>query len=478
MHLPLFGIKAYAIGIMLLAGACIAPHNALSQKKTGGIPAASGSLQQRIPHVMLDSLPNGMRIMFTRVNDLPLAEINVIVDAGIALEQSDEHGAAYCVSQLLMAGNKDRTGEMIGNYIAELGSVIIPYVHYDYAQLYAKTLTKNFSATLGLLAGSVTSPVFPQQALQLLQRDASVRLHRNISSGERATMTAIQGLCGAGSAISRPLQPAPEEVQSLSIESVRKYHASWYHPRRTTVIITGNLDYDFVKTALREAFGKWTNGEEGAMPAPGEVTSGPSVTVLADSATHSGLAYFRIGGRGVLRNDEDFASLMILSDIFGGSPQSMLRRALWSEHMLSPNFSSAIAFSRDCSYFMISGSASPMLTDSVLLRIRETIERLTREGVSVAELSDARQRMLADEALTFASNRSLQSLLKEAVVYGIPVDRAFRFAESIRAVDNEDILRISRKVFAPENRQTVILGAAEKIVPLIQGMGTEVRVVE
>lgn len=119
-----------------------------------------------------------------------------------------------------------------------------------------------------------------------------------------------------------------------------------------------------------------------------------------------------------------------------------------------------------------------MLTDSVLLRIRETIERLTREGVSVAELSDARQRMLADEALTFASNRSLQSLLKEAVVYGIPVDRAFRFAESIRAVDNEDILRISRKVFAPENRQTVILGAAEKIVPLIQGMGTEVRVVE
>jgi zinc protease len=476
-------IRAIVLVVMLLAGGSITPYHALGQREAGAIPAATGLLRQHVPQVVLDSLPNGLRIMFTRVNELPLVEINVIVDAGIGLEQPDAHGAAYAVNHLLMAGNEDRTGEMISNYVAELGSVIIPYVHYDYAQLYAKTLAKNFSATLGLLAGGVTTPLFPRQALQRLQQDASVRLLRNVSGGERATLTAVRSLCGAATPLSRSLLPTAEEVQALSIEGIRKYHASWYHPNRTTVIITGNLDYAFAKTAVLEAFGKWRNGEEGTAPAavetaPVKTASVKSLTFIADSATPRGLAYFRIGGRGVLRGDGDFAALMLLNSIFSDGPESILRRALWSGHMISPNFTSAIAFSRECSYFIVSGSASPMLSDSVLTYIQEAVDRLVCDGVSDGQLAEARRSLLAGEPLTFATNRNLQGILKEAAVYGIPVDTALRFAESVRAVDKDDIQRVAKKVLGPEHRQTVVLGAAEKIVPILRGMGTEVRIVE
>lgn len=471
-------IRASVLVVMLLAGGSITPSHALGQKKAGALPAAAGPLRQHVPQVVLDSLPNGLRIMFTRVNELPLVEINVIVDAGIGLEQPDAHGVAYAVNRLLMAGNKERTGEMISNYAAELGSVIIPYVHYDYAQLYAKTLAKNFSATLGLLAGGVTTPLFPQQALQRLQQDGSVRLLRNVSGGERATLAAVRCLCGAASPLSRSLLPTAEEVQALSIEGIRKFHASWYHPKRTTVIITGNLDYAFARTAVLEAFGKWRNGEEGTVPAAVETAPVKSLAFVADSATPSGLAYFRIGGRGVLRGDDDFAALMLLNSVFSDGPESILRRALWSGHMISPNFTSAIAFSRECGYFIISGSASPMLSDSVLTYIQEAVDRLINDGVSDGQLAEARRSLLAGESLTFATNRNLQGILKEAAVYGIPVGTALRFAESVRAVDKDDIQRVAKKVLGSGHRQTVVLGTAEKIVPILRDMGTEVRFVE
>ncbi|MBE0645107.1 MAG: insulinase family protein [Bacteroidetes bacterium] len=432
-------------------------------------------MQRWVPEVLHDSLPNGLQIYFTRVNDLPLAEINVIVDAGIMVEENDEHGVAYGVNQLLLAGSSNRTGAMISNYLAQLGSIVLPYTHYDYSQLYAKTLSKNFSATLGVIADAVSTPKFPEQELLRLQRDAALRLFRHSSSGEKATIAAVQSLCGESSAMSRTLLPTEEEVQALTLDQLHAFHSAWYQPQRTTVIITGNLDYRFIRTALIEAFGKWERGTatsqeqsfHGTMP----LGTNKPVLLLADTTTPRGLAYFRMGCRIGARNGRDFAALMLLNSILGDGAESMLRKTLWGNHLISPNFSTTVAYSRDCSYFMISGSSSPMMTDSVLQSVDDMLVDIARHGVGEGALSAAREAMLAQDAITFASNRNLQSLLKEAVVYGIPVQVQFAVNETIRKVSVDDIQRVAREILQPDKMETVILGDAERIKPLIDATG-------
>lgn len=464
---------------VLIAGGICLTTPAFGQKhKNKGGTKDLGTQGRQMPVVIRDSLPNGLHILFTRINEIPLAEISVVVDAGIALETNDNHGAAYGVNQLLLAGSSNRAGDMVANYLSELGSVVYPYLHYDYAQLYAKTLTRSFSGTLAVMADAVSAPSLPEQALLRLKRDASLRLSRKSSSGERATIMAVQRLCGDGHVMSRLLQPTAEEVEALTIEKLRAYHATWYQPRRTTVIITGNLEYAFVRTALLEAFGRWENRENVKNISVSTGALDQSVVVVPDSTTLNGRAYFRIGGRALLRNDDDFLAQMLLNNILSDGPQSRLHQTLWSKHLVSPNFSTAVAFSRDCSYFMISGSASPMLTDSVLLFVQEAIVDIAREGVTEKELSAAKNSLLTDDALSYGLNRNLQSLLKEMTVYGLSLEQLFAFSANIRAVSSKDIQRVAQTVLDPSRLQTVVLGSEEKIVRFIRSMGKKVRIVE
>jgi zinc protease len=402
----------------------------------------------------------------------------VIVDAGIALETESNHGAAYGVVNLLLAGSNARTGEMISNRISQLGSIVIPFVHYDYSQLYAKTLTKNFSATLDILADATLTPSFPEQSLLRLQQEASVTPYRQVSSGEHATIAAVKRLCGDGHVMSRFLHPLAEEVQAMSVDQLHAFHSAWYQPRRTTIIVTGNLDYKFVRTALMEIFGRWENGEIVQQPDVKRDAMDSSVVVISDTLTPNGLAYFRIGGVAFLRNEKDFAPQMLLNSILSDGAQSRLRQMLWGKHVLSPNFTTAIAFSRDCSYFMISGSASPNSTDSVLQLIQDMNIDIARNGITEEELETAKERILADETLIFATNRNLQSLLKEAAIYGLTLEELFSFNRRIRLASAQDIQRVAQQVLAPDHLQTVVLGSAEKIVPLVKTLGKQVQVTE
>lgn len=475
-HRPLFRttfISSFLTAAFLLTTIPDGAGQALAQRRSGTLPGPSGTIQQTVPVVLRDSLPNGVQIYFTRVNDLPLAEINIIVDAGIITEPEDAHGVAYGVSQLLLAGSSNRSGEMIVNYLTQLGSIVVPYTHYDYSQVYGKTLTKNFSETLGVLADAVSAPQFPAQDLLRLQRDAAVRLFRNSSSGEKATIAAVKRICGENSTLSRSLLPTEEEVQALTLEKLRAFHSSRYQPQRTTVIITGNLDYRFVKTALIEAFGKWTRGNTviAAADAAGDGVAPNSVLLLSDSTTPNGLTYFRLGHAIGSRNDRNFAPLMLLNSVLGEGAHALLRETLWGKHLISPNFTTAVAFSKDCSYFMISGSASPIVTDSVLTFIEDLLVETARNGVTETALAEARKNVLAGDALTFASNRNLQSLLKEAAVYQIPLEKQFSMREQILAVRAADVQRVAAELLQPGKMSTVVLGDQGKVLPLIEGLG-------
>lgn len=470
---------------LFILTATVFPVTAAAQKKQRtATPDAAATTKRYVPDVQRDSLPNGLRIVFARVNDLPLAEINIIVDAGIALEKDNERSVSWALTQMLLSGSKDRTGDMVTNFLLELGSSVVPYVHYDYAQLYGRSLAKNFSGTLSVMADAVSAPALPEQALLALQKNSSTRLQRIVSSGERATVTAVQSVCGEGHVMSRYLQPFPEEVSGLRVEQLRAFHATWYQPRRTTVIVTGNLDYAFVRTALVEAFGKWSNTENG--PSLRATISTPSITsgtdkpvlLLPDSETPKGLAYFRLGVQTPLRGDDRFAATILLNSIVSDGPQSRLRRKFWGERVISPNFSAAVAFSRDCSYFMISGSATPALADTVLQFAQDAVLEIARAGVTDDELSAAKSAMLANEALTFASNRNVQSLLKESAVYGIPYERMVAFADRIRSVTAADIQRVAHELFQPGRWSTVTLGDAEKITPVLTASGRTVKIVE
>lgn len=448
--------------------------------QSGSLPKSSGSLDRFVPSVIHDSLDNGLQIVFARVNDLPLVEINVIADAGISRETGDDIGVAYSTNFLLMTGAKERNTEAITTELSRLGSMIVPYVHYDYAQFYARSLRWNFSATLDLLSDIVTEPTLSRGALQRLQREARHRFGRQVSSGERATIAAVQRICGEGSAMARYLTPTISDVEELSIEQVRTFYSTFYQPRNTTVMVTGDLEYPFLRTALNEVFGQWENDAESQVHSPGrsprELENRDSeVLLIPDDNTPKGLCYFRIGMEGLPRYDADAPALMVLNSILSGTPSARLHKTLWIDRPVSNNFTSTLAFGRSCNHLMIAGSTTPLLADTVLLTISALLKDIINNGVDEELLEEAKASIIGDDALAVATNRSVQQILKDAFIFGIPLDRLLKTNQAIRDVCAEDVRRVAGRICAPARWRIVVLGKAETVLPLLEGIGHTVR---
>ncbi|MBN1447407.1 MAG: insulinase family protein, partial [Bacteroidetes bacterium] len=461
---------------------------------------ASTSMEERdaatwIPDVREKILPNGLRILFTRVNDIPLAEMSVIVDAGIMRDPMDVPAVAYVTNQLMLRGSRDWSRDMLERRLDQLGTIVLPYAHYDYAQVYAKMLTKNFRSSLELVADAVLHPTFPEQELDVFKREASTTLVRmGRSSGERATIHTLRMLCGNTTAVAQSMLPLEGEVARLKAADLRRFHAEWYRPEHTTVIVTGDLDFDFLLTIMTEFFGRWESpekdvtgnnrpdngGAEHDHGASADLTaaSPATVTVINDTTTTKGLAYYRFGAPMVARADADVPALLSLVSILAEGDSSRLRQKMWGDNVISPTFASTLVFTRSCSYLMISGSAPPAMAGTIYGLLSELLTDLAQDDISESELIRARTSLLAESPLLFSSNRSMQKLLKEAVVYGISIDDALRVSADLAAVSKEDIQRVARTLLDPLRFHLTVLGNGRVLQESLREIDRDLQLIE
>ncbi|PPT10586.1 Zinc Protease [Geitlerinema sp. FC II] len=90
--------------------------------------------------------------------------------------------------------------------------------------------------------------------------------------------------------------------------------------------------------------------------------------------------------------------------------------------------------------------------EEVQAALQAEIQKLTREPVSDADLDRVKTQAKAGLLRSLDSNSGMASLLVEYQVKTGDWRNLFRQIEQIEAVTAEDILRVARETFVPENR--------------------------
>jgi zinc protease len=94
---------------------------------------------------------------------------------------------------------------------------------------------------------------------------------------------------------------------------------------------------------------------------------------------------------------------------------------------------------------------------------REEIERIRREPVSEQELNDAKDYLTGSFPLRLDTNRKVASFLAQVEFFQLGLDYPDHYADLIRAVKREDVLRVAKRYLQPEKLITVIVGHQSKI---------------
>lgn len=435
-----------------------------------GMPPVRQARPFHPPDVKEDILPNGLRIWYSKSNDLPTVEMTLVIHAGSYSDDSAKNGCAFLTSEILVGGTRKNSADALAARLAEAGSSITAVTQYDNTQLYTVSLTRSLPQTLDVLSEIAMAPAFDTTAFKLKKEAALAKLYSNLGNHSMlVTQTLLARMYGYSAAYAYTPAGRFRDVFSLTIDDCKAFYSKWYSPENATLVISGNVDYAGIKPLLLDRFGSWKRTP--VTPKPAAVFAGnePSILIIDDPDLKSAL--LRIGYQCTSRKTADFEQLLLTNELFGGSRSSRLARAFFGERAMSPNFTSGLSFHKNNGYCIISGSLPPKYADSALKIIDRVIRFMTDSLVTEEELFEAKKAYTDGFDREFSTNKLTLTRVQELAVYGLDRDNYDQYIQRFQRITREDVRKTANILFGTP-RVIIVGGDAEVLEPLLKSAFT------
>lgn len=250
----------------------------------------------------------------------------------------------------------------------------------------------------------------------------------------------------------QPVIGYPEDLQNLTRADVREFFEMYYTPNNMTIAVVGDVDPREVQRLAEIYFGRYP-----AKPTPPQVqeveppqTQPREVTLRLPSQP-----WYLEGYHRPALTDPDNAVYDMMASILSDGRTSRLYKSVVEEQQVALNARGFSGFpgTKYPNLMLFYALTAPGHTvEEVATALHTEIERLTRSPVTDLELERAKTKARADLLRSLDSNSGLASLLVEYQVKTGSWRNLFKQIERIEAVTPEDIQRVARATFVPENR--------------------------
>lgn len=422
------------------------------------------------PGPVLGQLGNGVRVVAFDVPGAALGAVSVVVDAPLTGEPAAREGVATIVATTLDEGTAARTGEQFSDEISLLGADYGASVGRSATVLTLDVATAALPAGLALVAEALTTPAFPDAEVS---RHVALRLAGIAQQDSVASYRASRGLAAAcfspGDRASRPGGGTAATVAPVTRADVTAWYTAAFTPRRTTVVVAGDLAGTDPLHLVDRAVGSWTAGPAGPSPQPTAPASlPPSVTVLdRPGSVQSALA---LGLAGPDRSAPDWPSLLVAAHALGGGISSRLMQSLREDLGYTYGIGARFAPFRAGGQFVVSTAVDTATTGPALDQIRAVVDGFRSGGLRPGERDDAVDFYLGASPLRFQTARALVDQAAGLLADGLPAD----WLNVLRAALPAVTAASASAAFAaavPERLAVVVVGDAATVAVPVRALG-------
>ena len=510
----LSGIVA-SLTLVLLTSSFLPPI-ALADEKTS-VPSHSIApyLERAINRVTEFRLDNGMKFIILENHDAPVVSFVTYANVGGANEPDGKTGVAHFLEHLAFKGTRkigttnytaeqqllerlDQLAAQIKAAKAAGQTTEVTKLEQEFAQLESEALQyvkQNEFGQIVETAGGVginatTSSdatnyfySFPANKLELWMSLESERFlepvfrefykEQQVILEERRLRTdnnpvgrmveAFLDTAFTKHPYKRPVIGYDQDIRHLSREDVRQFFETYYSPNNLTVAIVGDVNPVQVKQLAQVYFGRFSK-----KPVPPEVKKVEpqqdktrEVTLKLDSQP-----WYLEGYHRPALNHPDHAIYEVIATLMSNGRTSRLYKSLVEEKQVALAAQGFNGFPGDKypNLMLFYAMTAPQVpVDRLEKALRQEIERLKTEPISEKELERVKTQLRAGLLRFLDSNLGMAQALTEYEVKTGSWRNLFDQLEKIAAVTPEDVQRVARQTFTPENRTVGrLLSAAEE----------------
>jgi zinc protease len=429
-------------------------------------PPAGPEPEVNVPKSWHAVLSNGINVFGIENKELPLVNMNLIIDGGISQDILSLPGVASMVANVLPQGTRNKTPEELEEETELLGSDINMYASREELTLSSSMLSRNFDKTVALMKEILLEPRWDSAEFRMAQ----TRTRNNIIQAQAqprsvAALNFQKLVYGKDNIFGYSSLGTLESIDKISIDDLKAWYNRCFSPKVTRILVAGNVTEEQVLKALEPLQAEWKEKEVtfnnyAVPPAPDK-----SAIYFADiPGSRQSVIY--IGYPAISRSNPDYVKVNFINYRLGGAFTSILNQILREQKGYTYGAQSTFQEMKGIAPFYAASSVRSDATFESVKIFKDEMEKF-RNGLSETDLQFVKNCILRSDALRFETNDALVGMLSTMTKYGLPEDYIKQEDNVIKNMTVEDSKAIADKYVVPDKMYYVVVGdAATQAKPL------------
>jgi zinc protease len=321
-------------------------------------------------------------------------------------------------------------------------------------------LKENFSRAVQLLADNELHPALPAEAFSVVKDQTTQFVAGNIKSPGYRTSRALDiALLPAGDPVLRQVTPAT--LGTVTLDDVKKYHASTMRPDLTTIVVIGDVSPEEAKAVITKWFGDWK--ADGPKPettlAAIPVNKASAANVPDPQAVQDSVVLAQ--QLNLNRFDPDYYPLQLGNHVLGGGfYATRLYHDLRQVAGYVYNVDVSMDASKTRASYAVTYGCDPDKVSKARALIQRDLDQMRTQDVTPDELHLAKAMLLRAIPLGESSEEGVaQGLLRRAVV-GLPLDEPIIAAKKYFELNAEQVKAAFARQLRMDDFVQVVRGPA------------------
>ena len=410
--------------------------------------------------IVTATLSNGLRALVYENFASQTVVIAGYAPGGSIAERPEQTGLAHFVATMLRRGAGDRSFDEINELIEGVGASFGFGAGRHSLSFGGKSLDEDVDLVLALLAESLQQPTFPpEQVEQVRSRILTSIQERRNSTRSTASLLFRRHLYPPDHPYGRPISGEEESVRGFGRRDLLDFYRKAVSPQEGAVVVVGAIRAQEALEKLERTLGQWRQPlARPVMTIPPRPTLRHSIEI-AETIPGKSQSDLVLGWPGIARADADYFPVMLCNTILGQFGMGgRLGRRIREQQGMAYYAYSAFGANRGAGSWRAVAGVNPENVPAAVAAILAEVRRITAEPVAAAELADVKANRTGSLPMRLETNDGIADSLLEMIWYDLGLDYLRRYADRVRAVTGEDILRVARTYLDPDRYVLAIAG--------------------
>ena len=439
-------------------------------------PAPGPSPALKVPPFWTDKLPNGLKMIGAKNDEVPKVTMLLSVKGGHYLSANDpsKAGIAQLTASMLNEATQTYTTEQLTTKLEKLGSNIQVYTGAEELGVIVEAPTKNLDATLALVEEKLFHPRFAAEDFDRLKKQ---QLENIANQSTQPVVIANKAynklLYGNDNIRGIPVSGTTKTVEGLSLDDVKAFYNSYFSPSVANLVVVGDVDQAALKPKL--AFLNQWAAKPVTLPNVAVKRTVDKTRIYLVNKDKAAQSEIRIGYLTDLPFDAtgDYYRTGLANYILGGAFNSHINMNLREDKGWTYGARSGFSSTLTPGPFTAQAGVKAAATDSSVVEFVKEITNYSKTGITNDELAFLKSSVGQRDALRYETSIQKAFFLNDIIKYDLPKNFVEQQSQILKGITKAEIDAIAKKRLPINNMIITVVGNKELVKPGLERLGYE-----